>query len=149
MYFPHHSSAEIDYAASFIEWYSEEARRINGEVIPPNSAHNRILFLREPVGVAAMITPWNFPSAMIARKAAPALAAGCACVVKPAEDTPLSAHALLALAEEAGVPEGVLGAVTCSGEAAPEVGKVLTSSPKVSVVEEIEMLHKSPQTIWI
>lgn len=125
-----------------MEWYSEEARRINGEVVPPNSAHNRILFLREPVGVAAMITPWNFPSAMIARKAGPALAAGCACVIKPAEDTPLSALALLALAEEAGVPEGVAGVVTCCQEAAPEVGRVMTASQKVGLyIEMIMQFH--------
>ncbi len=119
---------EIRYGAGFIEWYAEEAKRLYGETVPTNAAGRRILTIREPVGVAAMITPWNFPMAMIARKAGPALAAGCTVVIKPASETPCSALALAELAERAGVPAGVLNVV----HGAPElVGGVLTSSPRV------------------
>ena len=100
--------AEIAYAASFFEWFGEEAKRVYGDTIPANEADRRIVVLKEPIGVSAGITPWNFPAAMITRKAAPALAAGCTIVIKPAEQTPLSALALAELAEQAGVPEGVL-----------------------------------------
>ncbi|MEL3888761.1 NAD-dependent succinate-semialdehyde dehydrogenase [Ferrovibrio sp. MS7] len=103
---------EIHYSGGFVKWFAEEARRINGDIIPAPSTDRRILVLREPVGVSAAITPWNFPSAMITRKAAPALAAGCPVVVKPSDFTPLSALALAVLAERAGIPKGVFNVVT-------------------------------------
>lgn len=103
---------EIGYAASFLEWFAEEARRVYGEVIPGHAADKRIMVLRQPVGVVGAITPWNFPSAMVTRKIAPALAAGCAVVLKPAPQTPLSALALVVLAQEAGLPAGLLNIVT-------------------------------------
>jgi len=120
--------AEIAYAASFVEWFGEEAKRAYGEVIPGPAADRRIVTLKQAVGVAAAITPWNFPAAMVTRKAAPALAAGCAMVVKPSEFTPFTALALAALAEEAGVPAGVLNVVTGEAEA---IGGVLTGDPRV------------------
>ncbi len=120
---------EIKYGASFVEWYAEEARRIYGDVIPGHAADKRILTIRQPIGVVAAVTPWNFPNAMITRKVAPALAAGCTVVVKPAEDTPLSALALAALAEEAGIPPGVFNVVTTSHPAS--VGSELTGNPLV------------------
>ena len=123
------SRGEIAYAANFMEWFAEEARRIYGDVMPGHAADKRIIVLKEPIGVTAAITPWNFPSAMIARKVAPALAAGCTMVVKPAAETPLSALALAELAERAGVPAGVFSVVTTDQSAA--VGGVLTSSPIV------------------
>ncbi|MEI8163189.1 MAG: NAD-dependent succinate-semialdehyde dehydrogenase [Betaproteobacteria bacterium] len=119
---------EIAYAASFIEWFAEEARRVYGEVIPSPLADRRLIVLKQPVGVCAAITPWNFPAAMITRKAAPALAAGCTMVVKPAEQTPLSALALAWLGQQAGIPPGVLNVVTGDPVA---VGAELTSNPKV------------------
>ncbi|MDX5445245.1 MAG: NAD-dependent succinate-semialdehyde dehydrogenase [Zoogloeaceae bacterium] len=122
------AGGEIGYAASFVEWFAEEARRIDGEVIPTPAADRRLLVIKQPVGVCAAITPWNFPSAMITRKVAPALAAGCTVVVKPAEQTPLSALALAVLAEQAGFPKGVFNVVT--GDA-PTIGGVLTASPVV------------------
>ncbi|MRT00275.1 succinate-semialdehyde dehydrogenase [Ralstonia pickettii] len=112
---------EVAYAASYIEWFGEEATRMNGEVIPAPVPGRRMFVLKEPVGVVAAITPWNFPAAMIARKIAPALAAGCTVVCKPAEDTPLTSLALVRLAQEAGVPPGVLNIVTASRERTPEV----------------------------
>jgi succinate-semialdehyde dehydrogenase/glutarate-semialdehyde dehydrogenase len=108
------AAGEVAYGASFVEWFAEEAKRTYGEVIPTNAAGRRILVLKQSVGVSAAITPWNFPIAMITRKVAPALAAGCPVVVKPAEDTPLSALALAALAEEAGVPAGIFNVVPSS-----------------------------------
>ncbi len=120
--------AEIASGASYIEWAAEEGRRVYGEVIPAASAGKRILALREPVGVTTAITPWNFPSAMIARKAGPALACGCVMVVKPAEHTPLSAIALCELAIEAGVPAGVLSVVTGDAQA---IGGEMLSNPLV------------------
>lgn len=120
--------AEVAYAASFIDWYAEEARRVYGEVIPGPSSDRRILALKEPVGVCAAITPWNFPYAMVTRKAAAALAAGCTMVLKPAEQTPLCALALMELAQRAGVPPGVLNIVTGDPVA---IGEVLTASPVV------------------
>jgi succinate-semialdehyde dehydrogenase/glutarate-semialdehyde dehydrogenase len=119
---------EIAYAASFIEWFAEEAKRVYGEVIPSHRADARLVVIRQPVGVVAAITPWNFPAAMITRKVAPALAAGCTAVLKPAMQTPLSALALAVLAERAGVPAGVFNVVT--GEARP-IGGELTSNPIV------------------
>ena len=97
---------EVAYAASYVEWFAEEATRANGDIIPAPVAGRRMFALKEPVGVVAAITPWNFPAAMIARKIAPALAAGCTVVAKPAEDTPLTSLALARLAEQAGVPPG-------------------------------------------
>jgi len=119
---------EILYGAAFIEWFAEEAKRAYGEVIPSPAAGRRLLTLRKPAGVCAAITPWNFPMAMIARKAAPALAAGCTFVVKPAPATPLSALAMAALAERAGLPAGVLNVVCGPAE---EVGAELVESPVV------------------
>lgn len=122
---------EVAYAASYVEWFAEEATRANGDVIPAPVAGRRMLALKEPVGVVAAITPWNFPAAMIARKIAPALAAGCTVVCKPAEDTPLTSLALVKLAEEAGVPAGVLNIVTASRERAAEVVDVWLDDPRV------------------
>ena len=119
---------EILYGAGFVEWYAEECKRTYGEVIPTNVASRRLITVRQPVGVTAAITPWNFPSAMILRKAAPALAAGCSMIIKPAAETPLSATALAELARRAGVPAGVLSVVPGPAE---EVGEVLTGSPVV------------------
>ena len=112
---------EVAYAASYIEWFGEEATRLNGEVIPAHVSGRKVFALKEAIGVVAAITPWNFPAAMIARKIAPALAAGCTVVCKPAEDTPLTSLALVHLANEAGVPPGVLNIVTASREKTPEV----------------------------
>ena len=112
---------EVDYAASYIAWFAEEAVRANGDVIPAPVPGRRMLAVKEPVGVVAVITPWNFPAAMIAREIAPALAAGCTVVAKPAEDTPLTSLALVALAAEAGVPPGVINIVTASRQRAPAV----------------------------
>lgn len=123
------ATAEIAYGAAYVEWFAEEARRAYGDVIPSNSPGSRIIVTKEPVGVCAAITPWNFPNAMITRKIAPALAAGCTIVVKPSEETPLSALAIAALAEQAGVPPGVLSVVTSTKGA--EVGKELTGNPLV------------------
>ncbi len=123
------AKGEIAYAASFIEWFGEEAKRIYGETIPGHMADKRITVIKQPIGVAAGITPWNFPSAMITRKAAPALAAGCSFVLRPASQTPLSALALAKLAEDAGVPKGVLSIVTSSRASA--IGKEFCENHKV------------------
>jgi succinate-semialdehyde dehydrogenase/glutarate-semialdehyde dehydrogenase len=123
--------AEIAYAASFYEWFGEEAKRLDGRTIPSPWPEKRIVVTREPVGVCAGITPWNFPSAMVTRKSAPALAVGCTMVLKPAEQTPLSALAVAALAEEAGLPPGVLSIVTGAAEDAPAIGAEMTSNPAV------------------
>lgn len=123
------AKGEIIYGASFVEWFAEEGKRIYGDVIPSHGTDKRIVILKQPIGVVAAITPWNFPNAMITRKVAPALAAGCTVVLKPAEDTPLSALALAYLAVQAGFPPGVLNIVTTS-EAAT-VGGELTSNPLV------------------
>lgn len=120
---------ETAYGAAFVEWFSEEAKRIYGEVIPTPDSASRIITLRQPIGVAAAITPWNFPLAMITRKCAPALAAGCPVVVKPSEDTPLTALALAALAHRAGIPAGVINIVTASRGA--DVGLELCENPTV------------------
>ncbi len=122
---------EIAYGMSFVEWFAEEAKRVYGETIPSPWADRRLLALREPVGVCAAITPWNFPNAMITRKIAPALAAGCTVVVKPAEQTPLSALALAELASRAGIPPGVFNVVTADAHDSIAVGKVLCESPVV------------------
>lgn len=122
------SKGEIAYAAAFIEWFGEEGKRVYGDVIPGHQADKRIVVIRQPVGVVAAITPWNFPAAMITRKVGPALAAGCTCVVKPASQTPFSALALVELAARAGVPPGVLNVVTGSANV---IGTELTNNPKV------------------
>ncbi|MCE8052385.1 NAD-dependent succinate-semialdehyde dehydrogenase [Halomonas daqingensis] len=126
------SRGEVAYGASFVEFYAEQAKRMAGETLPSHGADKRILVFREPVGVVAAITPWNFPLAMITRKCAPALAAGCPVVIKPAEATPLTALALARLAEQVGFPAGVLNVVTASRPA--EIGEVLTSDPRVRKV---------------
>ncbi len=122
------SKGEISYAASFIEWFAEEGKRIYGDVIPAHAADKRIVVIKEPIGVCAAITPWNFPSAMITRKAGPALAAGCTMVVKPATSTPYSALALAELGERAGLPSGVFSVITGSSK---EIGEEMTSNPIV------------------
>lgn len=129
---------EITYAASFIEWFAEEAKRLYGDTIPGHARDKRILVTREPVGVCAAITPWNFPAAMITRKVAPALAAGCTMIVKPAQETPLTALALGALAEQAGVPAGVLNIITGPSR---EIGPVLTDSP---VIRKLSFTGSTP-----
>ena len=120
---------EVAYGASFIEWFAEEGKRVYGDVIPTHKHGTRLVVLKEPIGVVAAITPWNFPNAMITRKVAPALAAGCPVVIKPAEDTPLSALALAVLAERAGIPAGVFNIITGSDPIA--IGNELTSNPIV------------------
>jgi succinate-semialdehyde dehydrogenase/glutarate-semialdehyde dehydrogenase len=125
---------EVGYAASFYEWFGEEAKRVYGDTIPTPWPDKRILVTKEAVGVTAGITPWNFPTAMPTRKSAPALAAGCTMVLKPAEQTPLSALAVAALAEEAGVPPGVFSVVTGAAEDAPLIGGEMTSNPAVRKV---------------
>jgi succinate-semialdehyde dehydrogenase/glutarate-semialdehyde dehydrogenase len=122
------SKGEVVYAASFLEWFGEEAKRVYGDTIPGHQPDKRIVVIKQPIGVVACITPWNFPLAMITRKAGPAIAAGCTVVLKPASQTPFSALALAELAERAGVPRGVLNVIT--GPAA-ELGEELTSSPVV------------------
>jgi succinate-semialdehyde dehydrogenase / glutarate-semialdehyde dehydrogenase len=128
------SSTEIAYGASFLEWFGEEGKRVYGDTIPTYAPDRRIVVTKEPVGVTAGITPWNFPAAMITRKAAPALAAGCTMVMKPAEQTPLSGLAIAKLAEEAGLPAGVLSMVTGDAEDAPAIGGEMTSNPLVRKV---------------
>ena len=122
------SRGEVAYAASFLEWFGEEAKRIYGDVIPGHQADKRIVVIKQPIGVVACITPWNFPLAMITRKAGPAIAAGCTVVLKPAEQTPFSALALAELAERAGVPKGVFNVLTGVPQ---EIGGELTSNPIV------------------
>ncbi|WP_285415064.1 NAD-dependent succinate-semialdehyde dehydrogenase [Variovorax sp. efr-133-TYG-130] len=122
------SKGEIVYAASFIEWFAEEARRVYGETIPASQADRRILAIKQPIGVTAAITPWNFPTAMLTRKAGPALAAGCSMVVKPATQTPFSALAFAELADRAGVPKGLLSVLTGS---ASKIGGEMTRNPLV------------------
>ncbi|MEG9544905.1 NAD-dependent succinate-semialdehyde dehydrogenase [Mannheimia sp. HC-2023] len=126
------SRTEITYGASFVEFYAEECKRIYGDVLPQDKPNHRLMVIKQPIGVVAAITPWNFPNAMITRKAAPALAAGCAIVFKPAAETPLSAIALAKLAEQAGIPAGVFNIVTA--EKSEEVGKELTTNPNVRKV---------------
>jgi succinate-semialdehyde dehydrogenase/glutarate-semialdehyde dehydrogenase len=122
---------EVVFGASFIEWFAEEARRVYGETIPTTDPDKRYLVLRQPIGVCAAITPWNFPIAMITRKVAPALAAGCTVVVKPAEQTPLCALAVAELGRRAGMPEGVLNVITADGPQSIAVGRALCASPTV------------------
>jgi len=122
------SKGEVAYAASFLEWFGEEAKRVYGDTIPAHQADKRLVIIKQPVGVVACITPWNFPLAMITRKAGPAIAAGCTVVLKPASQTPFSALALAELAERAGIPKGVLNVITGP---ATEIGGELTSNPTV------------------
>lgn len=124
------AKGEIAYGASYVQWFAEEAKRVYGDTIPSPAADKRILVLKQPVGVVAAITPWNFPNAMIARKAAAALAAGCTFVVKPAQQTPLSALAMAELAGQAGIPAGVFNVVV--GTDAKAIGKVLTQDPRIA-----------------
>lgn len=122
------AKGEVAYAASFIEWFAEEGKRIYGDTIPQHGSDKRIVVIKEPVGVVAAITPWNFPAAMITRKAGPALAAGCPIVIKPATETPYSAFAMAELADRAGVPKGIINVITGT---AREIGAEMTSSPIV------------------
>ncbi|PWE32261.1 succinate-semialdehyde dehydrogenase (NADP(+)) [Maritimibacter sp. 55A14] len=123
------AKGEVLYGASFVEWFGEEAKRVNGETIPGHQPDKRIVVLRQPIGVVASITPWNFPNAMIARKVAPALAAGCTFVARPAAETPLSALAMAVLAERAGVPKGVFSVITSTKSS--DIGKEFCSNPAV------------------
>jgi succinate-semialdehyde dehydrogenase/glutarate-semialdehyde dehydrogenase len=125
------AKGEIAYGASYLEWFAEEGKRVYGDVIPSAASDRRIIVLKQPIGVCAAITPWNFPSAMIARKVGPALAAGCSIVVKPSELTPLSALALAELAQRAGLPAGVLNILPSDAAAAPLIGKLLCESPVI------------------
>lgn len=125
------AKGEVLYGASFVEWFAEEAKRIYGDVIPSPVGGRKLFVMKEPIGVAAAITPWNFPLAMITRKCAPAIAAGCTVVVKPAEATPLTALALADLAQQAGLPKGVFNVVVGDAAAAPEIGKVFCEDPRV------------------
>jgi succinate-semialdehyde dehydrogenase / glutarate-semialdehyde dehydrogenase len=125
------AKGEVAYGASFVEWYAEEAKRVNGETLPQFDNNRRLLVIRQPIGVCAAITPWNFPLAMITRKVAPALAAGCPVVIKPAELTPLTALAAAELAMRAGIPPGVLNLLTADGPNSIEVGKVFCASDTV------------------
>ena len=122
---------EVSYAASFLEWFAEEAKRVTGAIPSSTWGDKRMMVLKQPIGVCASITPWNFPLAMITRKVAPAIAAGCTIVIKPAEQTPLSALALVKLAYEAGVPEGVINVITADSANSIEVGRVICDSPIV------------------
>ena len=126
------AKGEIKYGASFVEWFAEEAKRVYGDVIPGHGADKRITVIKQPIGVVGAITPWNFPNAMITRKVAPALAAGCTVVIKPSDLTPLSALALAQLAEEAGFPAGVFNIITCKDPKA--VGEELTTNPMVKKI---------------
>ncbi len=125
------SRGEIDYGNAFIKWFAEEGRRIYGDIIPSNKPHQHLLVIKQPLGVVGAITPWNFPMAMITRKCAPALAAGCTVVIKPAEDTPFSALALAVLSEQAGIPAGVINVITGVPE---KIGMELTSNPLVKKI---------------
>ncbi len=125
------AKGEVAYGASFVEWFAEEAKRVNGEVLPQFDNNRRLLVLKQPIGVCAAITPWNFPIAMITRKVAPALAAGCTVVIKPAELTPLTALAVAELAVRAGIPAGVLNVLTADSANSIAIGKVFCDSPVV------------------
>ena len=125
------AKGEVMYGASFIEWFAEEGKRIYGDVIPPHMADKRLIVIKQPIGVTAAITPWNFPNAMITRKAAPALAAGCTMVLKPAEQTPFSALAMAELAHRAGIPKGVFNVITGAAHSSPAIGQELCSNPTV------------------
>ncbi len=126
------AKGEVAYGASFVEWFAEEAKRVNGEVLPQFDNNRRLMVMKQPIGVCAAITPWNFPIAMITRKVAPALAAGCTVVIKPAELTPLTALAVAELAMRAGIPAGVLNVLTADSDNSIAIGKVFCDSPIVS-----------------
>ena len=145
------AEGEIAYGASFIEWFAEEARRVYGDIVPGHQPDKRLFVIKQPIGVVAAITPWNFPNAMITRKAGPALASGCAMVLKPASQTPFSAIALAVLAERAGLPPGLFSVVTGS---AREIGAAMTASPVVrkltftgSTEVGAELMRQSAATI--
>jgi succinate-semialdehyde dehydrogenase / glutarate-semialdehyde dehydrogenase len=125
------AKGEIAYGASFVEWFAEEAKRVNGETLPQFDNNRRLMVIKQPIGVCAAITPWNFPLAMITRKVAPALAAGCTVIIKPAELTPLTALAAAELAVRAGVPAGVLKVLTADSANSIAIGKVFCASPLV------------------
>lgn len=127
------AKGEVNYASGFFEWFSEEAPRVYGDTIPASVAGNRVMTLKQPVGVCGLLTPWNFPAAMITRKAGPALAAGCTVVIKTPGETPFTANALAELARRAGIPKGVVNIVTASKNT-PEVGEVLTTHPEIRKV---------------
>ena len=135
------AKGEVMYGASFIEWFAEEAKRVNGDVLASPAADRRLMTLKQPIGVCAAITPWNFPIAMITRKIAPAMAAGCTIVIKPAEQTPLSALALAELAHRAGIPAGVVNVLTADSDHSIAIGKVLCSS---AVVRHISFTGSTP-----
>ena len=135
------AKGEVIYGASFIEWFAEEAKRVNGDVMSSPWTDRRIITLKQPIGVCAAITPWNFPIAMITRKIAPALAAGCTIIIKPAEQTPLSALALAELAHRAGLPAGVINVITADSERSVDIGKVLCAS---TVVRHISFTGSTP-----
>lgn len=135
------SRGEVIYGASFIEWFAEEAKRVSGDVMASTWSDKRTVTLKQPIGVCASITPWNFPIAMITRKVAPAIAAGCTIVIKPAEQTPLSALAIAELAHRAGIPAGVVNVVTADAEQSIAVGKVLCSSP---IVRHVSFTGSTP-----
>ena len=148
------AKGEIMYGASFIEWFAEEGKRVYGDVIPPHMADKRLIVIKQPIGVTAAITPWNFPNAMITRKAGPALAAGCTMVLKPAEQTPFSALAMAELAHRAGIPKGVLNVVTGAAHSAPAIGQELCANPivrKISFTGSTEvgriLMRQSADTI--
>jgi succinate-semialdehyde dehydrogenase / glutarate-semialdehyde dehydrogenase len=126
------AKGEVEYGASFVEWFAEEAKRVNGDVLQTPQAGKRLLTLKQAIGVCTSITPWNFPMAMITRKVAPALAAGCTIIVKPAEQTPLTALAIAELAMRAGVPAGVLNILTADAANSVKIGKVLTTDPRIA-----------------
>lgn len=132
---------EVAYGASFVEWFAEQGKRVTGDIMPSPVATNRMLVFRQPIGVCAAITPWNFPIAMITRKVAPALAAGCTVVLKPAEQTPLSALALAELAERAGIPAGVMNIVTADSERSIAIGKELCANP---IVKKLTFTGSTP-----
>jgi succinate-semialdehyde dehydrogenase / glutarate-semialdehyde dehydrogenase len=125
------AKGEIAYGASFVEWFAEEAKRVNGETLPTFDNNRRLMVVKQPIGVCAAITPWNFPLAMITRKVAPALAAGCTVIIKPAELTPLTALAAAELAQRAGIPAGVLNMITADSDNSIAIGKVLCASDVV------------------
>jgi succinate-semialdehyde dehydrogenase/glutarate-semialdehyde dehydrogenase len=125
------AKGEVAYGASFVEWYAEEAKRLNGEMLPTFDNNRRLMVIKQPIGVCAAITPWNFPLAMITRKVAPALAAGCTAVVKPAELTPLTALAAAELAVRAGIPAGVLNILSADSDNSIAIGKLMCASDVV------------------
>jgi succinate-semialdehyde dehydrogenase/glutarate-semialdehyde dehydrogenase len=146
------AKGEVAYAASFIEWFAEEAKRVYGDTIPSPWNDRRLVVIKQPIGVCAAITPWNFPTAMIARKAGPALAAGCTVVAKPAESTPYSALALAVLAERAGIPAGVLNVLTGDAKG---IGGEMTSNSDVRKItftgstEVGRLLMKQSPPLWL